>query len=191
MKNLIIIPALALLSAVNAQNVRGQVNINISPNTPYNSPRGYNAYPQGNPHHGYHNRGYNQQPYGNSYGYPNDYNHCHAQPNNYQNNCCNNVGYNQNYMMGMNEVAFRELLIQLQRSSFDSDKLRIALQAARFNALSSLQIAAIMREFSFESSKLDFAIKAYNSCFDPQNYFMVNSQFSFSSSIPELERAIY
>ncbi len=93
--------------------------------------------------------------------------------------------------MGMNDVAFRELLFQLHRSSFDSDKLRIAMQAARFNALSSFQIAAMMREFSFESSKLDFAIKAYNSCYDPQNYFIVNSEFNFSSSIAELERAIY
>ena len=131
----------------------------------------------GNIHNG---RGYNQ-PNGRGYNYP-----C-------QGSACNHNGCNrgQNYPIGMNEAAFHGLILQLHNSSFDSDKLSIASQAARYNALNSLQIAAIMREFSFESSRLDFAIKAYNSCYDPQNYFMVNSEFQFSSSIAELERAIY
>lgn len=219
MKKLIfIIPAFALLSAANAQRVNGHVNINISSNTPYQQPRGGYPnphYPQGNSgNYNHHNHGGNcaNNGNGNHSGYPNgnacNHNGAHGnnhngrgynQPNgrgyNYpcQGNSCNhNHGnYAPNYPVGMNEAAFRALILQLHNSSFDSDKLSIASQAARYNALNSLQIAAIMREFSFESSRLDFAIKAYNSCYDPQNYFMVNSEFQFSSSIAELERAIY
>ncbi len=131
------------------------------------------------------NRGY-IYPNGRGYNNPCQGNSCNH--NSCNHNSCNHA---QNYPVGMNEAAFRGLILQLHNSSFDSDKLMIASQAARYNALNSLQIAAIMREFSFESSRLEFAIKAYNSCYDPQNYFMVNSEFHFSSSIAELERAIY
>jgi hypothetical protein len=54
--------------------------------------------------------------------------------------------------------------------------------------MSADQIGGIMMEFSYESSKVDFAKFAYPYCIDQQNYYQVNSAFSYSSSIQELEK---
>jgi len=47
-----------------------------------------------------------------------------------------------------------------------------------------------MGVFSFESTRLDFARMAYHRVIDPQNYFIVNNAFRFSSSIDELYQYI-
>jgi hypothetical protein len=45
-----------------------------------------------------------------------------------------------------------------------------------------------MQQFSFESTRLDFARFAYAYVVDPQSYFMVNNAFAFSSSVDDLNR---
>jgi hypothetical protein len=111
-------------------------------------------------------------------------------PNNYyQNQGCNhsnNVNYANNASM-MQQNQFQDLILQLRNSSFESDKFSIAKQAIRSNYMSADQIGGIMMEFSYESSKVDFAKFAYPYCLDQQNYYQVNSAFSYSSSIQELE----
>jgi len=75
----------------------------------------------------------------------------------------------------------------MNRSSFENDKLLIAKQALRNNRIYSAGVERIARQFSFESSRLEFAKYAYQSCIDPENYYRVNNVFAFSSSINKLD----
>ena len=43
-----------------------------------------------------------------------------------------------------------------------------------------------MKLFSFEDSRLDFAKFAYGHTYDLGNYYQINSAFTFSSSVDEL-----
>ena len=116
----------------------------------------------------------------NTYYFPNNY---------YQNqgyNYPNNVNYANNASL-MQQNQFQDLILQLRNSSFESDKFSIAKQAIRSNYMSVDQIGGIIMEFSYESSKVDFAKFAYPYCIDQQNYYQLNSAFSNSNSIQELE----
>lgn len=90
----------------------------------------------------------------------------------------------------MNPANFQLALTTLGDESFEDDKLALAKQIALGNYLTSNQIAAILKEFSFESSKLDFAKFAYLSCVDPENYFLMNRELTFSSSKEDLNAFI-
>ena len=93
-------------------------------------------------------------------------------------------------MVGMSPQAFNAALRAIQNQAFDADQVRMAKQIIRTNAVSSQQIAEMMRLMSFESSRLELAKFGYNFVADPQNYFVVNDVFWFSSSIRELDRFI-
>lgn len=93
--------------------------------------------------------------------------------------------------LGMHPDHFMQLKNTINNQWFDSGKLQIAKQALAMNSLTSAQVAELMTLFSFESSRLEFAKAAYRSTIDKQNYYVVNNQFSFSSSVRELDRYIY
>lgn len=78
----------------------------------------------------------------------------------------------------------------MNHSSFESDKLTIAKQALRNNHIDAAGVERIARQFSFESSRLEFAKYAYSKCVDQQNYYRVNSVFDFSSSVRKLNEFI-
>jgi hypothetical protein len=107
----------------------------------------------------------------------------------YQNNqYYNNPQQNQGHFYGMQQNYFQDLIVQIRNTSFESDKLSVAKQALRANGMTAYQIQAIMLEFAYESSRLDFAKFGYGFCVDPQNYYQVNSAFTYSSSIDDLAR---
>lgn len=89
-----------------------------------------------------------------------------------------------------NAADFGSILHEISRQHFDSNRLQVAKQIIGTNRLTSSQITEIMRAFSFESSRLEIAKFAYNYVVDPHRYFLVNSAFSFSSSVDELNRFI-
>lgn len=86
--------------------------------------------------------------------------------------------------------SFERLIDVLNNESFDSGKLKIAKQYARSNSISSRKVKRIMDTFSFESTKLEFAKFSFHYVADPQNFFLVNDSFSFSSSIDKLDKYI-
>ena len=92
--------------------------------------------------------------------------------------------------VGMHPNAFGQALRAIENQAFDSDQIRLAKQIIRTNRVSSQQVAEIMRLMSFESSRLAIAKFGYGFVADPQNYFVVNDVFWFSSSIRELDRFI-
>ena len=92
--------------------------------------------------------------------------------------------------IGMHPDQFAGALRSIELATFDSDQIRVAQQVISRNGPSSAQIAQIMRLLSFESSRLQVAKFGYDFVADPENYYLVNDVFWFSSSIRELDRYI-
>ena len=90
----------------------------------------------------------------------------------------------------MNDNSFNRLMDVLKREHFDDDRLGIAKQALVSNQMNVNQVSAIMDEFSFDKSKLNFAKAAYRKTIDRENYYLVNGKFSFSSSVSDLNNFI-
>lgn len=83
-----------------------------------------------------------------------------------------------------------DLITHIKKESFESNMLSVAKQAIEQTCMSVSQIAKVMRCFTHESSKLDFATFAYKYCADPHNYYKLNSEFTHSSSKAALSEAI-
>lgn len=92
------------------------------------------------------------------------------------------------YPMQPNDFAMAKNTISKQ--SFENNKLEIAKQVFNSNCITSAQVKEIMALFSFENSRLDFAKYAYSRVLDPQNYYLINDAFQFSSSVSELNKFI-
>jgi hypothetical protein len=90
----------------------------------------------------------------------------------------------------MSHGSFKQLLATMENSSFDSNKLQIAMQAISRSGISSDQVLTLLNEMTFESNKLALAKQAYKHTFDKENYFIVNNGFTFSSSIHTLNEYI-
>lgn len=99
-----------------------------------------------------------------------------------------NYGYNAPIIISQND--FGMLRNSIANKSFESTKLEIAKQALQRYNFNTQQVAEMVRLFTFESSKLEFAKAAYNKTVDKNRYFIINDEFTFSSSISELNRYI-
>ena len=88
--------------------------------------------------------------------------------------------------IAMSQYDFQQLKSTLSRASFESTRLMILKQALPFNYFTTAQVRSLMSEFWFESSKLEVAKAAYGKTIDQQNYYLVNNEFSFGSSVREL-----
>ena len=96
-----------------------------------------------------------------------------------------------NAQQQVNTTSFNAWLQTIHDQWFDDTKLNVARQAVQSGWFTSEQIATMMREFSFEDSKLELAKTAYSHVVDKQNYFVVYDEFWFSSSVDELIRFIH
>lgn len=76
------------------------------------------------------------------------------------------------------------------QETFESDRMKVAKRVVIGANMTSQQLADIARLFKFETDKLEFLKYSYSFCYDPDKYYLVNSVFTFSSSISELERYI-
>jgi hypothetical protein len=90
----------------------------------------------------------------------------------------------------MSMHSFDQAVESISSKSFESSKLTIAKQIVGSNCLLSKQVKEIMKLFSFESSRLEFAKFAYKHTWDINNYFLLNDAFDFESSIDELNKYI-
>ncbi len=111
----------------------------------------------------------------------NTYNRNHTEPDYGTRRMKNNYG-----KAVMTDRAFKQAMVSLRRESFDNDKLKLVRLIVSRNNMTTTQISAMARLFSFDSSKLAFTKLAYASCIDQQNYYVVSRVFSFSSSRKEL-----
>lgn len=104
----------------------------------------------------------------------------------YHNDNCNSY----RYYSPMPPESFIALKQTILNCNFESSRLECAKMALAHNYFTSQQIADIMNLFWFESSKLEFAKSAYSHVIDSQNYYQVYNQFSFNSSIKELNQCL-
>jgi len=81
-------------------------------------------------------------------------------------------------------------LDQIRNASFDSDKRSIARQFITSNDVTSQEVLLIIESLDYESSRLQIAKFAYDRTIDPENYFIVNQGFEYTSSRRSLERFI-
>jgi hypothetical protein len=86
----------------------------------------------------------------------------------------------------MSDGRFQLLIEQVRKASFESSKVNIAKSALQNNQLTVNQLILILNEFSFESTKLQFAKDNYRNVVDRKNFFMVNDVFTFQSSKDDL-----
>ena len=90
----------------------------------------------------------------------------------------------------MNAKDLSDVRNSISDKSFEDSKLTMARQVAGANCLESAQVRDIMRLFTYESSKLEFAKLAYPRTHDIGNYYKVNDAFEFESSIDALTNYI-
>lgn len=86
----------------------------------------------------------------------------------------------------LSEAGFSELKKSISSKNFDNSRLEIAKQVAKTKCLKSAQVRDIMKLFSFEETRLEFAKFAYKKTIDKENYFLVNDAFQFETSVSEL-----
>jgi len=102
-------------------------------------------------------------------------------------------GYNDGYFntpQQMSQYEFNQLYTLLDNTSFDNSKLTIAKQAIRSNYFTTNQVSILMSLFSFDSKRVQLAKLAYAKVVDKHNYYMVNEQFTFNSTVEELHEYI-
>ncbi len=90
----------------------------------------------------------------------------------------------------MNHEDYEDAKRSISGKDFEDTKLSMAKQITGANNLLAEQIRGIMKLFTFENSKLEFAKFAYSHCCDKSNYYKVNDAFEFDSSSTELNRYI-
>ncbi len=90
----------------------------------------------------------------------------------------------------MPEDKFQELLNMLQKEAFESGKLEIVRTAAKDNFFTSEQVKRIMETFQFDDYKVKAAKILYPRVVDRENFFVVFSTLTYSSSREELRKWI-
>jgi hypothetical protein len=90
----------------------------------------------------------------------------------------------------ISDVDFKTAEASIKKKNFEDDRYTLAQQVTRNNCMNAKQIAAIMKIFHYEETRLKYAKFAHPFCADPFNYYLVNESFQYSSSIQELEEAI-
>lgn len=91
---------------------------------------------------------------------------------------------------GMHPQIFGELKQAVVNESFDNNKLGLLEVATQNNNFTSQQVAEIMRLLSFDSNKIQFAKRAYRHTVNPQSYFLVRNELTFSSYKRQLDNYI-
>jgi len=90
----------------------------------------------------------------------------------------------------MNQEEFAEAKQSISSKTFEDSKLKIAKQIVGANCITAAQVRSVMKLFTFEASRLEFAKFAYTYTYDQKNYYKVNDAFEFESSIDDLNSAI-
>ncbi len=98
----------------------------------------------------------------------------------------NEFGNNDFYGNTMNDREFSSFIQALKKQSFDDRKLDFLKSQLRRTAFSTRQIKTIMKEFSFDKNRLEFAKFAYKTCVDKRNYYDLYDVFDFENYARQL-----
>jgi len=92
--------------------------------------------------------------------------------------------------MMMTDDNFARAREAVRRESFDNNKMTVAKQIADNNYFTTTQAKELVKLFSFEDAKLEFAKYVYAKTIDKNNYFVMNEVFNISRSKDELANYI-
>jgi hypothetical protein len=109
---------------------------------------------------------------------------------NYDSGCDNDANYVPAYVPYITAPNFMSLKSVVNNATFESSKIQIVKEAISTNFFKSEQVRQLLKLFTFESSKLEIAKLAYAKTIDKGNYFIVDDDFTFESSIAELNNFI-
>lgn len=87
-------------------------------------------------------------------------------------------------------VNMNAVMSSLSYYHFDRKKLEYAKRAISGKMLYANDVNRIMREFTFEDAKLDFAVFAFKFTADQDNYYKVKKAFTFRSTARDLDRKL-
>lgn len=108
--------------------------------------------------------------------------------------CMNHsCGYNDCHLhdMHMSYGEFQSLKNSIMNKMYASDKKSIAMIAVTSNFMRAQQVADLVSLMPYESDKVELAKAAFAKTINKEDYFLVNKEFNYSSSIDELEYYIY
>jgi len=89
------------------------------------------------------------------------------------------------------ETEFQEIYNTIKGQSFENTQVTMAKQIVRTKqCFTTLQIKRLIEIFRFENTKLDMAKYCYAFCIDRDDYYKINSLFTFSGSVDELTKFI-
>ncbi len=91
----------------------------------------------------------------------------------------------------MSYGEFQNLKNVIESKVYASDKKSIAMMAINNNYLMAEQTAQLVSLMPYESDKIDLAKAAYQKTINKEDYYLVNKEFGYSTSIDELEYYIY
>jgi hypothetical protein len=142
-------------------------------------------------HDDFNNRGCNNNSgYNSKGGYYNNDNNQNQNQNggnySYQNNYTSN-NHNHTNINLMSESDLASLKNAVNSQSFTAEKLTVMKQGVNGRMITSAQAAELIKLHTFESEKLEAAKYLYDYTTDKENYYQVNSVFSFKSSVNELD----
>ncbi len=99
-------------------------------------------------------------------------------------------GYTGGFGCSVPSQSMNSIKAAVDAESFSDDKMLVAKQATKNKCLTASQVKEIANLFDFEDDKLEYAKFAYDYTYDIDNYYLVNSIFSFSASKTELNEYI-
>jgi hypothetical protein len=131
--------------------------------------------------------------FGNQNGWNNGWNNGYNQQG--YNQPPNNSGYDPNWnnygnRNAMSSVEFSQLMSQIQDEFTDASKMQLIKLAINQRLVTVDQVKSLVKEVTFESSKLDAAKYLYPRTVNQQQYYLVNDVFTFDSSKQELSEFI-
>ncbi len=89
-------------------------------------------------------------------------------------------------ILPMSYFEFSQALSALNAEWFADSRMSLAEQIIDLHYLTSDQVGQIMQLFTFDEDRLTIAKMAFAKTVDPQNYYLLNQLFMFSSSKEDL-----
>ncbi len=83
---------------------------------------------------------------------------------------------------GLSNSRYLQLIDQVRKASFESSKVNVLNVMLRNTTFTVAQMSGMLKELSFESTKLQFAKDNYSKLSDKRNAFLINDLFTFQSS---------
>lgn len=81
----------------------------------------------------------------------------------------------------MDERSFSDFIRAFKNEDFDHNKKKIIFSQIKNTQFTAEQIRMILKEFGFDSSRLEVAKKLFHVCYDKHNFFKVYETFDFST----------